>query len=478
MAYYNRRRFLQGSTAAMGVAAGAGLLSMAAPAHATATGYKALVCLILGGGLDHADTVLPTDRPSWDALRGYRSSIFDGYGVGSGSSSRDIENLLPLDAANIAKFGGRTFGLPPEMASLHAMFSAGEMAVIGNTGALIEPTTRETIANGSVRLPPKRHSHNDQESYFQTLGVEGRKPGWGGRFIDELMGDADRRARTFASMRMADGLAGGTVPFLAGERTRPFSVPIIRPWEYDIFKRPKYLGGYMDDPTVEAGLRAHLASRDVASSNLFMSDMAEMSARARRDIDDFRSAYFAGADITTEFPSTRTGSQLRDIARSIAIRGRLGGPSRQVFGVRRGGFDIHAGQTTAQPRMLAEIDEALAAFRSAMIEIGEWSNVCVFTGTDFGRTTIGNGNGTDHGWGGHAFVMGGSVSGRRILGDIPPVDFSDPSYSKSRGRLIPGVSTETYAASLGSWFGLGSGVLDTIFPNRRNFDTLDLELFI
>ena len=470
----DRRAFLAGSAALLGAAA------FPTQSRARTADYKALVCLSLGGGLDHADTVLPTDRASWDLLRGYLPKIFAGYGAGSGGSSRDLQEILPLNADNIAAFGGRTCGLPRELADVHAMFERGEALVVGNTGALIEPVTREAMARGSVRLPPKRHSHNDQETYAQTLGVErDAKPGWGGRFIDALYGgQAGSTAHIFASVKVKDGLVGD-VPFVAGEAARPFTVPTIRPWEYDIFKRAKYLGDYRDDPVLQDRLRAHLAARDVRSDNVYIQDYADMSARARRDIDAYRTAYFAsGGLFATVFPETRTGRQLRDIARTIAIRGQLGNPHRQVFGVARGGFDIHSNQSVAQPRMLAEVNDALAAFRSAMLEIGDWNNVAVFTSTDFGRTTIGNNNGTDHGWGGHAFVMGGGVRGRRIIGELPPIDFSNAAYAATRGRLIPSTSTETLGASLGRWFGLAETDLDAIFTHRRNFDVLDLDLVV
>ena len=468
----DRRAFLAGSLA---------LTTAAVPGRAMARSedYKALICISLSGGLDHADTVLPTDTPSWERLRGYRKEIFDGYGAGSGASSRDIANLLPLEARNIAAFGGRTFGLPREMANIHAMFARGEALVVGNTGALIEPTTREAMERGTAALPPKRHSHNDQEYYAQTLGIErNAAPGWGGRFIDALYGaQSGSTAHRFASVKVKNGLVGD-VPFVVGDDSRAFTVPTVRPWEYEMFKRPKYLGDYMNDPVLQDRLRAHLAARDVRSDNIFVQDYADMSARARRDIDTFRAAYMATGDlITTPFPSTRTGRQLLDIARTIAIRGQLGNPHRQVFGVARGGFDIHSNQTSAQPRMLGEINDAVAAFRAAMMEIGDWENVALFTSTDFGRTTIGNNNGTDHGWGGHALVMGGAVDGGRIVGEIPPINFADPAYSATRGRLIPSTSVETLGASLGRWFGVADADLDRIFTNRRNFDTLDLALF-
>ncbi|MEO1187736.1 MAG: DUF1501 domain-containing protein, partial [Pseudomonadota bacterium] len=120
------------------------------------------------------------------------------------------------------------------------------------------------------------------------------------------------------------------------------------------------------------------------------------------------------------------------------------------------------------------LNAALASFRSALKEIGVWENVVTFTASDFGRSMIDNGNGTDHGWGGHHFVMGGSVRGKRLYGEIPVAEIEGESYTHRRGRLIPSTSVEQYAATMASWFGLNSAELRTALPNLGNFDTADL----
>ena len=109
-----------------------------------------------------------------------------------------------------------------------------------------------------------------------------------------------------------------------------------------------------------------------------------------------------------------------------------------------------------------------------MVEIGEWNNVVVFTASDFGRTVIDNGNGTDHGWGGHHFVAGGDVQGKRLYGEVPFADVDSNSYTRSRGRLIPTTSVEQYAATMGSWFGLDNSELRSSLPNLKNFNAPDL----
>jgi len=69
--------------------------------------------------------------------------------------------------------------------------------------------------------------------------------------------------------------------------------------------------------------------------------------------------------------------------------------------------------------------------------------------------------------------VGGPVNGGAIYGDIP-----DPVYNHSqdsgRGRLIPTIAVDQYAAELGRWFGLTESELDTALPNRLNFSDTPL----
>ncbi|MEL7452560.1 MAG: hypothetical protein AAGJ50_04220, partial [Pseudomonadota bacterium] len=63
MVKLNRRHFLAGSAASFAGATGVlGGLGKQAAWAADTSGYRALVCVFLLGGLDHADTVLPLDQ--------------------------------------------------------------------------------------------------------------------------------------------------------------------------------------------------------------------------------------------------------------------------------------------------------------------------------------------------------------------------------------------------------------------------------
>ena len=114
------------------------------------------------------------------------------------------------------------------------------------------------------------------------------------------------------------------------------------------------------------------------------------------------------------------------------------------------------------------MDTGVAAFYQALQELNLTNQVTTFTASDFGRTLAVNGDGTDHGWGGHHFVVGGAVQGNHIYGTIPPASFNH-EWDAGGGRLIPSVAVEQLAAPLGRWFGLTDAELNSALPNLVNF---------
>jgi len=152
---------------------------------------------------------------------------------------------------------------------------------------------------------------------------------------------------------------------------------------------------------------------------------------------------------------------------------------RQVFFVNLGGWDTHGGQAERLPVLLASLDQALGSFQAAMDGLGVADSVTTFTVSDFGRTLTINGDGTDHGWGGHAFVMGGAVNGG-AYGTFPsyaiennPDDIGADSQNFA-GRLIPTTSVAQYGATLARWMGMGEGQIDAALPLLSNFGARDL----
>ena len=183
---------------------------------------------------------------------------------------------------------------------------------------------------------------------------------------------------------------------------------------------------------------------------------------------------FSGVTLTTRFPAGNTlADQLKGVATLIGARAALG-VKRQVFMVSLGGFDHHDGLMNSHPALLAKVSAAMGAFHTATQELGMADQVTLFTASDFGRSLSMNGNGSDHGWGGHHFIVGGAVRGAAFYGTPPPLSISNTAapgdqWHVGQGRLLPTTSVDQYAATLATWFGVSASELPNVLPHLRNF---------
>jgi uncharacterized protein (DUF1501 family) len=173
--------------------------------------------------------------------------------------------------------------------------------------------------------------------------------------------------------------------------------------------------------------------------------------------------------------------QLRVVARTIAARNALG-VKRQVFFVSLYGFDTHDMQNKNHAELMARLNHGLKYFDSTLQALGVGDAVTTFTASDFGRTFTSNGDGTDHGWGSHHFVMGGAVAGGNIYGAFPTMaaknsnnnEFDGSADQLLNGVLLPKISVDQYGATLARWLGASAGNVSDIFANIGNFSGVPL----
>ena len=87
-------------------------------------------------------------------------------------------------------------------------------------------------------------------------------------------------------------------------------------------------------------------------------------------------------------------------------------------------FDTHAGELANHTRLWTETSKAIGAFYEDLKEHHATENVLLLVFTEFGRRVHDNGSGTDHGAGGHAFVIGDQVKGG-LYGEYPSLKRED-----------------------------------------------------
>ncbi len=434
------------------------LAAMGEAAAFEASDYKALVCVFLYGGNDYANTVVAYDDPSYNAYAAIRG--------GSGQAGGGI--ALPKSALAATLLDptrplpdGRQYALHPSMPELAALFNGGKCAVQLNVGPLAAPVTRAQYA-GSDRanypLPPKLFSHNDQQSVWQSSSPEGSTVGWGGRIGDLALSANGNSLFTCMSVT-------GNAVFLSGQRALQYQVSSGGAVAINAVKN-NVMGSSAVKNAISALVqqpRAHLLENEY-------NRVTARSIGAEAQIGAALSAAAPGAAFPAGNP---LADQLRMVARLIAARSALGS-KRQVFFVSLGGFDLHDNLMAQHPALLARVSTALNAFYAATVDMGVANQVTTFTASDFGRTLASNGDGSDHGWGNHHFVVGGAVKGKAFYGSAPPVSVGNTGAAQDQwhvgqGRLLPSTSVDQYAATLARWFGVADGELAGILPNLRRF---------
>lgn len=420
------------------------LAALGSAAAATATDYKALVCVFLYGGNDHGNTLVPYDIASYNEYFALRPTL------AYARTALDATALTPATALS----GGLQYAMAPEMSALMSLFHAGHLAVQLNVGTLIQPTTKQQYLARSVPLPSKLFSHNDQQSEWQSSAPEGATTGWGGRMGDLL--EAGNAQSTFTCINVS-----GNAVYLTGDKVAQYQVTSNGSVGIKALKTPMF-GSSACSSVLQAMItqsRSHLLEAELARvTNRSISANAVLSSKLT-----------PASGITTPYPTGNSlADQLKLVARMIASADALQ-VKRQVFFVSLGGFDTHDGLLTVHPGLLTKVSEAMAAFYNTTVELGVANQVTAFTASDFGRTLSGNNDGSDHGWGSTHFVLGGAVNGQKFYG-TPPVFADNGPDDVGQGRLIPSTSVDQYAATLARWFGVSDTDLLTVLPNLGHFD--------
>jgi uncharacterized protein (DUF1501 family) len=424
------------------------LAAIGEAAAQAATDYKALVCVFLYGGNDHGNTLVPYDSTNYAAYQAIRGSL------ATPQASLAATALSPVTALP----NGVQFALAPQLGSLKSLFDQGRLAVQLNVGPLIVPTTVAQYKARSVPLPPKLFSHNDQVSTWQSSLPEGSITGWGGRVGDLFLGSNAASALTCISVT-------GNAVYLAGQQAVQYRVSTsgavpIRGAKTTLFG--------------SAACAAELRNLITQTSSQSLENEHAIVTRRSLDTEAMITSAMAGvAPFATPFNTANSlAMQLQMVAKLIASRATFG-LSRQVFLVSIGGFDLHDNLLTQHPVLLTSISEALTAFYNATVELGVAANVTTFTASDFGRTLTSNGDGSDHGWGAHHFVLGGAVRGGHYYGLAPATAVNGPD-DVGQGRLLPTSSVDQFAATLAAWFGVSDSNLVTVVPSIGNFTTRNL----
>lgn len=451
-----------------------------------ASDYKALVCIFLAGGSDCNNMIVP----------------FDDYNAPGGYATVRTPSGLAVPQSALLKFtppntSGVAFGfhpnLSPEVANptqtfkgLLDVWNGGKLAVLCNYGSLVRPITRAQYQAGIGR-PYQLFSHSDQvtqqvTSVANTVG----QTGWGGRVADRT-----NSLNGTVALPMSISLAGSSL-FCTGVNSRQLAIA----------PAPTTLANLLllnwSGPSTANPNNAGSSYRTLLGYDLDATLIKSASDTTSQALSADTALNQSDPILTATFPNTSLGNQLKQIAKLIKIKDAVGiTMKRQIFFCQVGGFDTHTNETSTDPtvpngaggqgNLLTQLSQAMRAFYDEMVAQGLSNSVTTFTLSDFGRTLQPSGAGaanvgSDHAWGSHAFIMGGSVGGGMFYGSgrpdgsglpfgYPTLQLGGPDDTDNRGRWIPTTSVDQYAATLATWYGLSVSDRATVFPNLSRFAT-------
>jgi uncharacterized protein (DUF1501 family) len=508
----SRRRFLR--TSACGLTGAAMVTSMdrfslvnamVQQQSEVATDYRALVCIFLNGGSDCNNMVIPYD--DYTVTGGGTTNGYDNVRTGSGlavpKSALANTRITPSNSAGVS------YSLHPNLSpeannagqakGLMDIWNAGKLAVLCNVGSLVQPITRAQYGQGIGR-PYQLFSHSDQVAQQQTsVAKTVGQTGWGGRVADKT-----NSLNGTVALPMSISLAGSNL-FSTGINSRQLAISaapttlanlLVLNWSGPSIANPNTSG---------SSFRTLLGFNQGSTLIKGATDTTTQALTADAALNQGEPVIPTPPN-TTVFPNTSLGNQLKQIAKLIKIKDSAGiTMKRQIFFCSVGGYDTHTNETGSDPtnpggqgtqsgtqgQLLAQLSQAMRAFYDEMVAQGLSNSVTTFTLSDFGRTLQPSGSGagsvgTDHAWGGHAFIMGGAVLGGQFYGSTrpdstglpygyPALQLAGPDDTTSnRGQWIPTTSIDQYAATLANWYGLAVSDRAEVFPNLFKFATPNL----
>ena len=313
---------------------------------------RKLVVVHLSGGNDYLNCVVPYNDPR--------------YVDGRPNVRITEDRVLPLD---------RGYGLNPGMQPIKDLYEEGKVAIVHGVG-----------------YPEPNRSHFRSMDIWHTAEpTKVGEEGWLGNAVKQMQPDGENPV---AAVNFGAGLPRA----LASK-----SAPVASVTDLDSY-----------------GLLTHIDAADERNEALDAFRNIYAQAIGSGPVMDFLSQtgldVLRGADVLSSVPG-RYSSSVEYAANSFAqsMRGAAqvlqADVGTRICYAQHGNFDTHTNQLPQMERLWREMSGGLHDFYSDMKEHDASEDVLIFVFTEFGRRVKDNGNGTDHGSGGVAFLIGDAVQG-------------------------------------------------------------------
>ena len=322
------------------------------------------------------------------------------------------ETVLPLDGF---------FGLNDAMPGLHAMYQEGDALIVHATAT-----------------PYRERSHFDGQDVLESgmVGPKSSDTGWMNRLAEAIpQGEG---------VRPVSGLAASaTVPLIlrGGAPTLTWTPPELEQASADTLARLLDLYTH-EDPDMARVLAAGIRTDELAG--------AAMAPKVAGNAAVFRQIAEGSARLLLNEDGPRIAALSYD------------------------GWDTHTNEGAHSGRLaglLGALDAALTGLKETLAPV--WSDTVIAVVTEFGRTARANGTeGTDHGTGTIALLLGGAVKGGRVLADWPGL--KEAQLFEARDLMPTTDLRALLKGVLRDHLGISESVLTTaVFPDSLGVRPID-----
>ena len=365
-----------------------------------------LVVLQLSGGNDVLNTVVP-----------YGDGLYYDFRPTTGITE---DNVIPLD--------GR-FGLHPAMGRIKDLWDQGNVAVVNGIG-----------------YPKPDRSHFRSMDIWHTAEPEKLiAEGWLGRVIREL--DPEKQ-------NVCTGVSFGTgmprAMYLSG-------TPAMSVSQLEGYGLLTTLSGEKQRRALNAFTRMYMPE-EFEEQNMMLEHIGQTGIDAMTGADLLKAAPI-GYQSNVEYAPDPLSQSLRGIAQV-----HLAGLGTRVFYTQIGGFDVHGNEVNMQSKLWDNVSRSVGDFFDDLKEHDAADEVVMLVFTEFGRRVKDNGNGTDHGSGGGAFLIGERVNGG-FYSDYPSLA---PSEQLNGDLHFNNDFRSLYSSVLDQWLGINPAPIV-----NGNFDQFD-----
>ena len=323
---------------------------------------RKLVVAQLSGGNDYLNCIVPYNDPLYYDSRP-RVNISE-------------DRVIPLD---------RGYGLNPGMQPIKELYEQGKVAIIHGTG-----------------YPVPNRSHFRSMDIWHTaeptkVGLEG----WLGNAVKQMHPDGEN---VVAAINFGAGLPRALVAKGA---------PVASVTNVDSYGLMTHMD--VDDQRNEALEVFRKMYTQAIGSGPVMDFLSQTGLDALRGADILNTV-LPKYSSTVEYGSNGFANAMKGAAQ--VLQADIG---TRICYAQYGSFDAHTNGLALQEGLLRDVSGGIYDFYTDMKEHNKSDDVLIFAFSEFGRRVTDNGDGTDHGSGGVAFLIGDGVQGGHY-GEYPSME--------------------------------------------------------